>query len=206
MKQNVVITISRQYGSAGKDIGIALGKLLGIKVYDNELLTMAAEKKGLPVDYLSRADERATGSLLYSIAMSAAHYRGASAGAEMSLNDRLFITQAEIIREIAENESAIFVGRCADYVLRNHPNRVSVLIHADMEARVARVCESEGCTPKEAEELIVKKDKQRVSYYNYYTGDKWGRADRHHLTVNSTLLGVDGTANLLAELVKMRTE
>lgn len=204
MENNVVITISRQYGSAGKEIGIALGKLLGIKVYDNELLTMAAEKKGLPADYLSRVDERATGSLLYSIAMSVSHHRGMQANTEMSLNDRLFITQTQIIRDIAENESAIFIGRCADYVLRNHQNRISVFVHADAAARVARVCELEGCTEKEAEELILKKDKQRVNYYNYYTGAKWGKADRYHIAVDSGVLGVEGTAELLAELVKKK--
>ncbi len=204
MSNNVVITISRQYGSAGKEIGIALGKLLGIKVYDNELLTMAAEKKGLPAEYLSRADERTTGSFLYSIAMSAAPHHGIMTSAQMSLNDRLFITQAEIMREIAQNESAIFIGRCADYVLRNHPNRISVMIHADSNARIARICEIEGCTPKDAEELIIKKDKQRVNYYNYYTGGKWGKADHYHLTVNSTVLGIDGTAQLLAEFVNRK--
>ncbi len=204
MANNVIITIARQHGSGGGEIGRRLGELLDIKVYDNELLTMAAEKKGLPEEYLRRVDERATGSLLYSIAMSAPYAHGIHAGAEMSINDRLFVAQAQIIREIAEGGSAIFIGRCADYVLRNNLNCINIFLQADGEVRVARICERTGCSKREAESVMQKTDKRRASYYNYHTGGKWGRVDRYHLVLDTGLLGVEGTAKLIAEAVKLR--
>ena len=206
MANNMIITIARQHGSGGGEIGRRLGELLGMKVYDNELLTMAAKKKGLPEEYLRRVDERATGSLLYSIAMSAPFTHGAHAGTEMSINDRLFIAQAEIIREIAAEESAIFIGRCADYVLRNHPNCINIFLQADGEVRVARICERSGCERKEAESEMQKTDKRRANYYNYHTGAKWGRVDRYHFVFDTGVLGVEGTAKLIAEAVRLRNE
>ncbi len=206
MANNLIITIARQYGSGGREIGIRLGELLGIKVYDNELLTMAAEKKGLPEEYLRRVDERATGSLLYSIAMSAPYVSGIRTGADMSINDRLFVVQAEIMREVAAKGSAIFVGRCADYVLRNQPNCINVFLCANAEDRIARIRENMGCSEREAESAMQKNDKRRANYYNYHTGGKWGKADQYHLVLNSSLLGIEGSAKLIAEAVRMRNE
>ncbi len=202
MSQNVLITIGRQYGSGGREIGLRLGELLGLRVYDHELLTMAAEKKGVPPDYLRRVDEKATGSLLYTLAMGATHHRTMHTGVQMSINDRLFIAQTEVIKEIAERESAIFIGRCADHILRNHKGRISIFVHADYESRIAYVCNKQGCSHKEAEELITKNDKRRINYYSFYTGGKWGKSDQYHLTVNSALLGIEGTAQMLAQLVR----
>lgn len=204
MANNVIITIARQHGSGGAEVGRLLGELLGIKVYDNELLTMAAKKKGLPEDYLRRVDERATGSLLYSIAMSAPYAHTAHVGTEMSINDRLFVAQADIIREIAERESAIFIGRCADYILRNHKDCINVFLQADGEARIARICGRTGCSRRDAESEMVRIDKRRANYYNYHTGGKWGRADRYHLALDTGLLGVEGTAKLIAHAVRLR--
>ena len=206
MANHVIITIARQHGSGGREVGVKLGELLGIKVYDNELLTMAAKKKGLPEEYLRNVDEKATGSFLYSIAMSAPYAHGMNAGYELSINDRLFITQAEIIREIAEGESAIFVGRCADYVLRHNPNCINVFLKADGKARVARICERTGCSEREAEIAVTKTDKRRANYYNYQTGGKWGKSEHYHLVIDTGLLGVDGAAKLIAEAVKLRTK
>lgn len=202
--KHTVITIGRQYGSGGREIGRRLGELLGIKVYDNELLSLAAEKKGLPEAYLDRVDEKAADSFLYSLAMGASHFRHLHATVQMSMNDKLFIAQSELMKEIAERESAVFVGRCADHILRKHEGLLSIFIHADFESRVARICELEGCSRKEAEELIVKNDKRRINYYSFYTGGKWGKSDNYHMTLDSGLLGVEGTANLLVEAVRMR--
>lgn len=201
MATNFVITIGREFGSGGKEIALRLGELLGVPVYDNELLVLAAEKKGLPQDYLRRADEQATGSLLYSLAMSVSHNH-VHMGGEMSINDRLFIAQAEIIREIAERESAIVVGRCADYVLRDHENHISIFIHANEKTRVERICKTFDCSPKEAESMIAKTDKKRANYYNFYTGGKWGRAEQYTLALDSSPLGIEGSATLLFEAVK----
>lgn len=202
MSNHIVVTIGRQYGSGGLEIGKRLGELLGCPVYDHELLNMAAEKKGMPPDYLRRVDEKATGSLLYTLAMGATHHRNLHTGIQMSINDRLFIAQTEVIKEVAENGPAVFIGRCADYVLRNHKGRVSFFLHADMESRIAYVCEKNNVSRKEAEELILKNDKRRINYYNFYTGGKWGKCDSYHLTVNTAFLGIEGTAQMLAEVVR----
>lgn len=203
MAQNIAITIGRQYGSGGKEIGLRVGELLGIKVYDKELLTMAAEKKGINPDYLRRVDEKAASSLLYTLAMGSSAYSARHLGVDVPINDQLFITQTEIIKEITEKESAIFIGRCADYVLRNHPHRLSFFIHSDYDSRVHRIMERHGVKRSEAESMINKTDKKRVNYYNFYTGKKWGRFENYHMSLDSSLLGVEGTAQMIAQLVNI---
>ena len=163
MAEHLAITIGRQFGSGGKDIGIRLGELLGIKVYDKELLTLAAEKKGFHVDYLRHVDEKATSSLLYTLVMGASAHGARHLGVDMSINDQLFVAQTEIIRELAEAGPAIFVGRCADYVLRNHPNRLSFFIYSDFETRVQRVMQSLELSRSQAEARINKTDKRRIN-------------------------------------------
>ena len=199
MSEYLAITIDRQYGSGGREIGVRLGELLGIKVYDEELITLAAEKKGLPADYLQKVDEKATHSLLYSIAMGTSMHRTQVPGIEMPINDRLFITQSQIIKEAIAEGPAIFIGRCADYVLRRHEKALNIFVYSDFEQRVSRIAEEYAISRKEAELKINKTDKQRVSYYNFYTGRKWGKPENYHFCVNSAVLGVDGTAKMLAE-------
>ncbi|MBQ9099627.1 MAG: cytidylate kinase-like family protein [Clostridia bacterium] len=203
MAEKLAITIGRQFGSGGREIGLRLGELLGIKVYDKELLTLAAEKKGINPDYLRRVDEKAASSLLYTLAMGASLHSARHLGVDVPINDQLFITQTEIIKEIAEEDSAIFVGRCADYVLRNHPHRLSFFIYSDFESRVHHVMNGLGVARNEAESMINKNDKKRVNYYNFYTGKKWGKFDNYHMSLDSSLLGVEGTAQMMAQLVKI---
>lgn len=206
MAKNIAITIGRQYGSGGHDIGVRLGELLGFKVYDKELITLAAEKKGLHPDYLRRVDEKATNSLLYTLAMSTSLYRAHHSGVEFSINDQLFVAQTEIIKEAVEQENAVFIGRCADYILRKHSARISFFIYADFEARVARVMQELACTRKEAEDRINKTDKHRVNYYNFYTGKKWGKFENYHMMVDSSILGIEGTAQMMAQMVQFYAE
>ena len=202
MSKNYAITIGRQFGSGGREIGERLGELLGIKCYDKELLKMAADKKGIHPDYLRRVDEKANNSLLYTLAMGVSMHRAGHTGVEMPINDKLFMAQTEVIKELAAEESAIFVGRCADYILRHHPARLSFFIYADYETRVARIMQENDCPRKEAEDLIAKTDKSRVNYYNFYTGKKWGKHDNYHLAIDSSVLGIEGTAQLLAVAVR----
>ena len=201
MSKNYAITIGRQFGSGGREIAERLAELLGIKCYDKELLKMAADKKGVSPDYLRKVDEKANNSLLYALAMGVSMHRAGATGAEMPINDKLFIAQTEIIKELAEAESAIFVGRCADYILRHHPARISFFVYTDYEKRVERVMQEYDCPRKEAEDMINKTDKSRVNYYNFYTGKKWGKHDNYHLAVDSAVLGVEGTAQMLAAAV-----
>ncbi|MBE6701889.1 MAG: cytidylate kinase-like family protein [Ruminococcaceae bacterium] len=203
MAEKLAITIGRQFGSGGRDIGVRVGELLGIKVYDKELLIMAAEKRGISPDYLRRVDEKAASSLLYTLAMGSSIYSARHLGVDVPINDQLFITQTEIIKEAAEAGTAIFIGRCADYVLRNHPHRLSFFIYSDYESRVHRVMERHECGRSEAESLINKTDKKRINYYNFYTGKKWGKFENYHMSLDSSLLGVEGTAQMIANLIKI---
>jgi cytidylate kinase len=203
MAEKFAITIGRQYGSGGKEIGLRVGELLGIKVYDKELLTMAAEKEGINPDYLRRVDEKAASSLLYTLAMGSSAYSARHLGVDVPINDQLFIAQTEIIKEIAEEGPAIFIGRCADYVLRNHPHRLSFFIHSDYDSRVHRIMAQHNVKRSEAESMINKTDKKRINYYNFYTGKKWGKFENYHMSLDSSLLGVEGTAQMIAQLVKI---
>lgn len=203
MAGKLAITIGRQYGSGGREIGVRLGELLGFRVYDKELLLMAAQKNGINPDALRRVDEKATNSLLYTLAIGSSMYGARSIGVDVPINDQLFITQTEIIRSAAEEENCIFIGRCADYVLRNHPNRISVFVYADKEERISRIAGEYNVSRDEAAAMITKTDKRRVNYYNFYTGKKWGKFDNYHLSIDSTLLGVEGSAQMIADIAKI---
>ena len=200
MAEKLAITIGRQFGSGGREIGMRVGELLGFRVYDKELLIMAAEKNGVNADYLRRVDEKATNSLLYTLAMGSSLYGARNFGIDVPINDQLFITQTEIIKEAAEQESCVFVGRCADYVLRNNPNCISVFIYADKEARINRICQRHEVDRDGAIDLMNKNDKRRINYYNFYTGRKWGKFDNYDLSVDSSLLGIEGTARMIADI------
>ena len=203
MKEPIAITIGRQYGSGGREIGQRVGEQLGFRVYDRDLITLAAEKSGVSPDYLRRVDEKATNSLLYTLAMGSSLYGARHLGVDVPINDRLFITQTDIIKQAAEEESCVFIGRCADYVLRNHPGRLSFFIHADIKVRAKRIAERHQISYDEAVARINKTDKQRVNYYNFYTGRKWGRFDNYHLSIDSSVLGIEGTARAIADVVRV---
>lgn len=198
-----VITIGRQYGSGGREIGVKLGEMLGFKVYDKELITLAAQKNGVDPDYLRRIDEKATNSLLYTLALGSSVYGARNFGIDVPINDQLFMTQTEIIKNAAKEENCIFIGRCADYVLRNHENRISCFIYADMESRISRVCKRHELNRNDAIDLIGKTDKRRVNYYNFYTHRKWGRFENYDLSLNSSLLGIEGTVKVIADAVEI---
>ena len=206
--KKVVITIARQYGSGGREIGERVAELLGIPNYDKELLQLAvAEDETLNEVDASQVDERATNSLLYTLAMGPNVYSAAHGMAHTPpLNDRLFAKQTEIIRNAAEQGSCVLVGRCADYILREEEARLSVFIYADVEARKARVAERHGVTPTTALEMINKADRRRSVYYNFYTGRKWGRYDNYHLALDSAALGIDGTAEVIAQMARLKMQ
>ena len=202
MYKNPVITIARQYGSGGREIGEKVAEILGIKAYGKELIDMAAQKSGYHPDMLKKADERAAGSLLYSLAVGASVAGGVAGHYDIPINDKLFIVQNDIIKELAEKEQCIIIGRCGDYALRNFDNKISIFIHADFEWRKKRISEKNGVSVKEAENLIVKEDKYRANYYNFYTGHKWGASERYAATFNTSVFGVDATAQIIADMIK----
>lgn len=202
MCKNPVITIARQFGSGGHEVGRRVAALLGIPVYDKELIMMAAEKSGYHPDVLSKADERAAGSLLYTLAIGSSRFGGLSGNYDIPINDKLFIVQNEIIQELAEKEPCVIVGRCGDYALRHFENKLSVFIYADEAMRVGRIVESRGISESEAQSLIAKEDKKRAGYYNFYTGAKWGSMDRYAASFNTAVLGIEGTAELIAHIAR----
>ncbi len=204
----VAITIARQYGSGGREIGERVAELLGIKTYDKEFVTLAAkDDESVSEEALKKVDERATSSLLYTLAMGSNLF-GLSAGHSpvLPLNDKLFVKQSSLVREIAERESCVLIGRCADYVLRENPDRLSVFIYADIEDRKNRVASRHSISKTEALDLINKTDRRRASYYNFYTGGKWGKYDNYHIAVNSSVLGMEGTARLIADMARIKME
>ncbi len=204
---HLAITIARQYGSGGREIGQRVAEILGIKSYDKELITMAAQKSGLSVEALNNVDETATSSLLYTLAMGSSSYgHHAGRGFDMPVNDKLFVVQSELIREKVEESDCVVIGRCGDYVLRDHDNLISIFIYADQEERIKRIMERNDLSYDSAKDRLAKTDKRRINYYNFYTGRKWGKYDHYHLTVDSSLLGIEGTAQLIASMARARME
>ena len=166
MKSNTIITISRQYGSGGRIIGKKLAEALGVPFYDNELINLAAEKTGLAKECFQEAESASIGNLLLSLT-------SLTPGTDnygLPLNEKIFLFQSQVIKDVAEAGSCVIVGRCADYVLQDMPNCINIFIHADLADRTKRAVEAYGLTDKNAEATVVRTDKRRANYYNYFTG------------------------------------
>ena len=202
--KNAVITIARQYGSGGREVGQKLSELTGYSFYDKDLITMAAQKSGLNQAVLDAADEKAANSLLYTLAMGSSAYHHGVNNLHIPLNDKLFTVQSEIIQELAkEDQGAIIVGRCADYVLADHKNLLRVFISADFDKRVQNIMELHSLTESQAKDLIIKTDKRRSNYYNYYTGGKWAKLENYDLVISTDKIGIDGAAKLIQTYLEM---
>ncbi len=202
MSEKLVITIERQYGSGGREVGHKVAELIGAKCYDQDLIVMAAQRSGISEEALARADEEASSSLLYTLAMGASMIYTNTTPMAVPINDALFIAQSEIIRELSENEDCVIVGRCADHILRDHEKLVKVFVQGEMPDRIARIMARAGIGESEAKARISKKDKKRASYYNYYTGGKWGKPENYNLIVSTSKIGVDGAAKLIYDYAK----
>ena len=203
MNSNLIISIGRQYGSGGREIGEKLAARLGIAFYNNELITMAAQKSGMAHNVIDEADEKATNSLLYTLAMGSSFFN-ANVGVnyDMPINDRLFVTQSDLIKSLADEAPAVFIGRCSDYVLRGYPNLLRLFIHAPLDYRAAHIAERHNVSLDKAKDLAIKTDKRRANYYNYYTGQKWGRLENFDVAIDSSCLGIDGTVEMLVGFIE----
>lgn len=195
-----VINIGRSLGSGGRAIGQILAKEFGIEYYDREILTLAAKESGFCAEVFEKNDEknrflRTLGNIIPFIGGGTTYYNN-----ELS-NENLFRIQSEAIRKAATDHSCIFIGRCADYVLRDYPRCVNVFIAADMKDRIANVMKWSNCTVEKAEEIIEKGDSQRADFYNFYSSGTWGAADTYHLCINSSVLGIEQTAAFIKEFV-----
>lgn len=202
-----VITIAREFGSKGREVGKKLSELLGYGFYDKQLITLAAQKSGLDSGVLSSVDEKPVSSLLYTLALGSSMYNNGSESLNLPINDRLFVLQSEVIKEIAsKEEGAVIVGRCADYVLSERNDVLKVYITAEFTSRVKTVMARHDLNESKAKDAVIKTDKRRANYYSYYTGEKWGKADKYDLVVSTDKLGVDGAALVIKDFISRYDE
>ena len=206
-KTNTIITIGRQFGSAGREIGRVVAKHLDIKLYDKEMLNRAAQESGLCKELFETHDEKPTNSFLYSLVMDT-YSLGYSSGSytDMPLNHKVFLAQFDAIKKIAKAGPCVLVGRCADYALEDNPELLSVFIHADMDARIRRIARDFDLTDAKAKDMIRKTDKQRSSYYNYYTNKRWGDANSYQFCLDSSKLGIEGTVDAIIKLIEIKDD
>lgn len=198
MKKGLIITIGRQFGSGGRCVADALGRKLNIPVYDNELITKAAQESGFSAELFLQSDEKRRIFSLSSIFSS--NY---SSETENYMSDSgLFQIQCETIKKIAEQGSAVIVGRCSDYVLRERENTLDVFLSCPLEERIKRVAERQEVTLEDAQEIVERKDRAREEYYNYYTFGNWGMASNYDLCLDSSILGVDETADVIIDYAR----
>ena len=196
-----IYTIGREFGSMGQLVGEKLAERLGIKCYDKELLQKAAKESGFCEEIFENHDEKPTNSFLYSLVMdtySAGNY-AAAPFLDMPLNHKVFLAQFDTIKNLAEKESCVIVGRCADYALANNPDVMNIFVRAELEDRVKLVSKRMDVTENKAKDLVLKNDKQRASYYNYYTSKKWGDTASYDLTINTSKISVDNAVDLILD-------
>ncbi len=204
MSKKILITIARQFGSGGREIGERLAKILDIPLIDKELIKDAASNGELSEEIIKSADESAANSLLYTLAMGS-NILGTTMhfGYKLPINDKLFILQSDVIKQYASKGSCVIIGRCADYVLRDEPSLFRIFIYGDLDHRKERVKERHPeLKSSQVIDIINKTDKRRASYYNFYTGNKWGKFDNYDMAINSSTFGVEETAELIAASVK----
>ena len=195
---NKVITITRQFGSGGREIGKKLAEAYGIPFYDNEIISRAAKDTGFAEAAFERAEDKASNSLLYSIAMGMNVFSSQDVGfSGLSLDDRIFLAQSKVIRNVAKEGPCVIVGRCADYILKNQENVVNLFIRATLDFRIKRAIEVEGIPKEKSAEMVMKKDKSRANYYKYHSGERWDNVLNYDIAIRSDLCGIDGTVACL---------
>lgn len=195
-----VITIARQFGSGGHEVGERIAEKLKLPFFDKELIAMAAKKSGFSEEVFADVDEKATSSLLYSMVMGSYAYGGRVAGInEMPINDKLFIIQSDIIKKAASEGPCVIIGRCADYILKDYENCLNVFIHADKAQRVERILEKNLSEKKKASDYITKKDKQRANYYNFYSNERWDDLFNYDLTIDTSRFSIADAVDLIID-------
>lgn len=194
----LIINVGRQFGSGGRLVAMALGRKLGIKVYDQELISRAAEESGFSRELFAKSDEKRNLLALSSFVVDVGRFGAAD---NYVSDNQLFVIQSNVIRSIADKESAVFIGRCSDYILRDRAC-LDVFITASDDVRIKRVSERMGVSPEQAESLMRKKDRTRETYYNYFTFGNWGVASNYDLCIDSSILGIDGTADMIIDFCR----
>ena len=204
MKKEYVITIGRQLGSGGREIGEKLAAHLGISFYDKELIQIASKESGLGKEYFERIDEKKRITIFGGLFGLRSHMADEAYSTYYLSDETLFKIQSDVIRELAEKGSCLFVGRCADYVLKDNPRCLNVFISADINDRIRRITEIQKIPADKARDFIEKADKRRAGYYNYFSNKVWGAAESYHLCINSSVLGIDETVTLIRHFTEKR--
>lgn len=199
-----LVTISREYGSGGRVIGKLVAEKLGVQFYDKEIIDMAVAESGFSREMIESAELKAKSSFAYSLASTVSFGESVS-GSALSVNEKLFLAQFEVIKKIGEQSEGVIVGRCADYVLRDMPGVTNVFIYSEIEARIKRCVEVYGEDPAKVRDVIATYDKARQNYYNYHTCQKWGEFKNYNLAINSYCISEDEAADLIVSYVKNRT-
>ena len=198
----LVITISREFGSGGRQIGEKLARELGIAFYDKSLIHLAVTKSGLDPVMFEKAEEEATNKLLFNLAIGGYVSTGIFSQVNVPMSDQVFFAQSKAIEEIAEKESCVIIGRCANYILRDHPGCVRIFIYSEIKDRLYRIVHEYGIPEEEAEAKCSKMDKGRANYYEYYTDEVWGSVKSYDLAVNTSFTGIDGAVEVIRTMVR----
>lgn len=191
--KKIIVTIAREHGSGGRIIGKKVAEELGIKFYDRELIALTAKQTGLSEAFINEIEDQKPSSLLYSL------YMGTYVP---NVYDEAYVAQANLIRELAEKDSCVIVGRCADYILRDFDNCYHFFIHAPIEDRAKRITEEYGEQVKDPIAAVKKWDKKRANYYNFISQSTWGKAQNYNMTIDSSAVGIDSCANIIIEYLK----
>ena len=198
---NKIITIGRQFGSNGREIGHRLAEKLGYAFYDKEILNETAKNSGLSEDVLKSLDEKPTKSFLYSLVMDPYSFGFNNPGYQTNLTQQAFQATYDTVKKLASDGPCVFVGRCADYALRHNPDLVKIFIYAPVEERIKTVSKRYNLTEDKAKSQINKEDKARASYYNYYTSKRWGAMESYDICINSSLMSIDKTVDLIIDYI-----
>lgn len=201
-----VITISREFGSGGREIGETVAKRLGIELYDKTIIEMVAEKSGYSVDFVEENDQRLSRSMLFQIAVTGTLPPWLSDGKKPEAAGGLFEAQSEVIKELAAKGGCVIVGRCADYILREDKNRISVFIRGEDEDKINRCVREYGLNPQTAVSDMMRRDRERADYYEHYTCNRWGSAANYDICLNSSLLGEEGCVELILSAINRLQE
>jgi cytidylate kinase len=198
---NIIVSIGRQFGSGGGEIGRKLANELGISYYDRELLAIAAQESGLCTEVFEKADEQESSGLSYAFSLGFSPLGMYIPYDDILSNEKLFLLQSETIRNLAKKESCVIIGRCSDYVLRDNPCCLSFFIHNTLDNRIKHIMARKNVNETRAKELITKVDKSRAAYYNYYTNKLWGFASSYNFSIDVSILGTDRTVAFMKDFI-----
>ena len=197
----MIITIGRQYGSGGRRLAQMLSEHYNIPLYDKDLINRVSEETGIAGEFFKKVDEKPTDSFFSMILNSFSYGSSCGCGDSVLSGNSLFCMQSKVIRQIASEGDCIFVGRCADYILRDREDVISIFITADFKDRVSRVAEYEGISEQQAKDVINKADKTRAAYYDFYTEKKWGVAGSYDICLNSSKIGLENCKQIVTQII-----